>query len=110
MEPVGTPAGPVNRPDSSGAAASGRRAAVEPGRARGRYFADRLLRHANERIKLQMKLGAHNPDRSHRRRAFTLVESLFAMTMASVMFAALYSGLAFGFSIIKAARENSRAT
>ncbi len=57
-----------------------------------------------------MKLGAHNPDRSHRRRAFTLVESLFAMTMASVMFAALYSGLAFGFNIIKAARENSRAT
>ena len=42
--------------------------------------------------------------------AFTLVESLFAMAMAGVMFAALYSGLAFGFSLIKVARENTRAT
>jgi len=32
------------------------------------------------------------------------------MLMAGVMFTALYAGLAFGFRVIKMARENSRAT
>jgi type II secretory pathway pseudopilin PulG len=41
---------------------------------------------------------------------FTLVEALFAMGMAGIMFTALYCGLAFGFKLVKMARENSRAT
>jgi hypothetical protein len=41
---------------------------------------------------------------------FGLVDALFAMTMAGVMFLALYAGLAFGFKVIKFARENTRAT
>jgi hypothetical protein len=45
-----------------------------------------------------------------RTRAFTLVDALFAMAMAGVMFTALYAGLAYGFKIIKMARENTRAT
>jgi len=45
-----------------------------------------------------------------RTRAFTLVDALFAMAMAAVMFTALYAGLAYGFRIIKMARENTRAT
>ena len=42
--------------------------------------------------------------------AFTLMDALFAMVMAGIMFLALYSGLGFGFKLIKLARENSRAT
>ena len=42
--------------------------------------------------------------------AFTLVDAIFAMAIAGVMFTALYGGLAFGFRIIKMARENTRAT
>lgn len=45
-----------------------------------------------------------------RARAFTLVDALFAMAMAGMMFTALYAGLAYGFKIIKMARENTRAT
>ena len=45
-----------------------------------------------------------------RSQGFTLVEAMFAMAMAGIMFLALYSGLAFGFKMIKLARENSRAT
>jgi hypothetical protein len=41
---------------------------------------------------------------------FGLVDALFAMVMAGVMFLALYAGLAFGFKVIKFARENTRAT
>lgn len=41
---------------------------------------------------------------------FGLVDALFAMVIAGVMFLALYSGLAFGFKVIKFARENTRAT
>jgi hypothetical protein len=41
---------------------------------------------------------------------FGLVDALFAMVMAGVMFMALYAGLAFGFNVIKMARENTRAT
>ena len=42
--------------------------------------------------------------------AFTIVEVVFAMGTAAVMFLALYSGLTGGFAIIKLARENTRAT
>jgi type II secretory pathway pseudopilin PulG len=42
--------------------------------------------------------------------AFTLVEVVFAMAMAGMMFLVLYEGLASGFSIIKLARENTRAS
>jgi hypothetical protein len=45
-----------------------------------------------------------------RTRAFSLVDALFAMAMAGVMFTALYAGLAYGFKIIKMGRENTRAT
>lgn len=41
---------------------------------------------------------------------FGLVDALFAMVISGVMFLALYSGLAFGFKVIKFARENTRAT
>jgi hypothetical protein len=40
----------------------------------------------------------------------TLIDALFAMAIAGVMFTALYAGLAFGFNVIKMARENTRAT
>jgi hypothetical protein len=43
-------------------------------------------------------------------RAFSLVDGLFAMALAGVMFTALYAGLAYGFKIIQMARENTRAT
>lgn len=45
-----------------------------------------------------------------RNHAFTLVDAIFAMAVAGVMFTALYAGLAFGFRVIKMARENTRAT
>jgi len=45
-----------------------------------------------------------------RSRAFTLIDALFAMMMAGIMFAALYAGLAYGFKIVRMARENTRAT
>ena len=41
---------------------------------------------------------------------FTLMDALFGMAIAGVMFTALYAGLGFGFRIIKMARENTRAT
>jgi hypothetical protein len=41
---------------------------------------------------------------------FTLVDAIFAMAVAGLMFVALYAGLGFGFRIIKMARENTRAT
>ena len=41
---------------------------------------------------------------------FTLVEVLVAMAIIGVVFMALYSGLAYGFSTIRLARENQRAT
>ena len=51
--------------------------------------------------------------RSAPRRAnggFGLIDALFAMVIAGMMFTALYAGLAFGFRVIKMARENTRAT
>ena len=44
------------------------------------------------------------------RRGFTLIEACFAMMMVAVMFLALYDGLTYGFTLIKLARENTRAT
>ena len=41
---------------------------------------------------------------------FGLIDALFAMAIAGVMFTALYAGLAFGFKVIRLARENTRAT
>jgi hypothetical protein len=41
---------------------------------------------------------------------FTLVDALFAIAVSGVMFLALYAGLAFGFKVIRMARENTRAT
>ena len=48
--------------------------------------------------------------RRGRNHGFTMVEALFAMGLAGIMFVSLYSGLGYGFRIIKLARENSRAT
>lgn len=41
---------------------------------------------------------------------FTIIEVLFTMMMAGVMFTALYAGISSGFAVIKLARENTRAT
>jgi hypothetical protein len=41
---------------------------------------------------------------------FSLTDAMFAMAVAAFMFIALYAGLAFGFKVIKMARENTRAT
>ena len=57
---------------------------------------------------MRLRRGEHTT--RSRNRAFTLVDAIFAMAVAGVMFAALYAGLAFGFRIIKLARENTRAT
>jgi type II secretory pathway pseudopilin PulG len=45
-----------------------------------------------------------------RAQGFALMDALFAMAIAGIMFAALFSGLAFGFKVIRMARENTRAT
>ena len=55
-------------------------------------------------------LRGQRPLKRLRARAFALIDAIFAMALAGVMFAALYAGLAFGFNIIKMARENTRAT
>ena len=58
-----------------------------------------------------MKLTRGEPPPAHRHaRAFSLVDALFAMAVAGVMFSALYAGLAYGFKIVRMARENTRAT
>jgi hypothetical protein len=44
------------------------------------------------------------------RDGFSLVDALFAMAVAAFMFISLYAGLAFGFRVIRLARENTRAT
>jgi hypothetical protein len=54
-----------------------------------------------------MKVTLHQRKRSWRGGSgFTLVDAIFAMAVAGVMFLALYAGLAFGFRIIKLSREN----
>src|ERR1051325_3454190 len=59
-----------------------------------------------------MKIGLYQRQSasSSNHAAFGLVDALFAMVMAGVMFLALYAGLAFGFKVIRFARENTRAT
>ncbi|HWN96258.1 MAG TPA: hypothetical protein VNT99_14575 [Methylomirabilota bacterium] len=58
-----------------------------------------------------MKLKLHECSGCESTRdGFTLVDALFAMGLAAIMFTGLYSGLAFGFRVIKMARENTRAT
>src|SRR3954468_16463899 len=42
--------------------------------------------------------------------AFTLIETVVATMLAGIMLPTLYAGLASGFSIVQAARENLRAT
>jgi uncharacterized protein (TIGR02598 family) len=42
--------------------------------------------------------------------AFSLVEVCFAMALAGMMMTTLYAGLAYGFSVMRLARENTRAT
>jgi len=41
---------------------------------------------------------------------FGLLDAVFAMGIAGVLFGALYAGLSFAFATIKFARENTRAT
>ena len=57
---------------------------------------------------MRLRQGEYIP--LSRSRGLTLVDAIFAMAVAGVMFTALYAGLAFGFRIIKMARENTRAT
>jgi len=59
-----------------------------------------------------MKLNSHQSTRRRRNGAgaFTLVEAIFAIAMAGIMFLALYSGLAFGLHLVQMVRENTRAT
>jgi hypothetical protein len=57
-----------------------------------------------------MKLKLQPPASRKMAYAFTLVDALFAIAAAGVMFLALYAGLAFGFNVIKMSRENTRAT
>jgi hypothetical protein len=58
-------------------------------------------------MKLKLNSGNNWP---RARDGFSLMDALFAMAVAGFMFVALYAGLAFGFKIIKMARENTRAT
>lgn len=41
---------------------------------------------------------------------FGLVDAMFAMAVAGILFGGLYAGLQFGFTTIRFARENTRAT
>ena len=44
------------------------------------------------------------------REAFSLVEVVFAMALAGMMMTVLYAGLTYGFTVMRLARENTRAT
>src|SRR3954464_8960585 len=44
------------------------------------------------------------------RSAFALTEALFGMVIVGVVFAALYSGMTYGFEMVKLSRENLRAS
>ena len=57
-----------------------------------------------------MKLARSNKAVKRGHQGFTLIDALFAVAMAGVMFTSLYAGLAFGFKVIKMTRENTRAT
>ncbi len=58
---------------------------------------------------MQVRLTQH-PRRKSARSGFGIVDALFGMAIAGVMFTTLYAGLGFGFKVIKFARENTRAT
>lgn len=58
---------------------------------------------------MKLTRGGQPLARSHRC-AFTLIDALVGMATSAVMFASLYAGLAYGFKIIRMARENTRAT
>ena len=51
--------------------------------------------------------GTQRPSR--RALAFALPEALFGMVIVGVVFAALYSGMTYGFEMVKLSRENLRA-
>ena len=59
---------------------------------------------------MKLPFGQCPVRRTSRNGGFGLIDALFAMVIAGVMFLALYSGLAFGFKVIRMARENTRAT
>src|SRR3954463_5939155 len=43
-------------------------------------------------------------------RSFALTEALFGMVIVGVVFAALYSGMTYGFEMVRLSRENLRAS
>jgi prepilin-type N-terminal cleavage/methylation domain-containing protein len=49
-------------------------------------------------------------ENTRRNKAFTLIETVVAMSMVSIMGVALYSGLSSGFAVVNMARQNLRAT
>ncbi len=59
-----------------------------------------------------MRIGCHTgqPCRPTARTAFTLVELIVAMAVIGVVVVALYGGISTGFSSVRLARENLRAT
>jgi prepilin-type N-terminal cleavage/methylation domain-containing protein len=57
-----------------------------------------------------MGIKMPSSSRSRAERAFTLVEVVIAVAITSVMFVALYLGIAFGFRVSRSERENLRAT
>src|SRR4051812_34173072 len=44
------------------------------------------------------------------KRGYTTVEVIFAITITSIMFVSLYTGISFGFGVSRTERENLRAT
>jgi len=59
---------------------------------------------------MYMKTRKYVAGTGDRRRAFSLVEVLVAMSVISIAFVSLYAGITSGVAIIKLARENLRAT
>jgi uncharacterized protein (TIGR02598 family) len=57
-----------------------------------------------------MKLELSRAAKSHRPRAFTLVEATIAMGIAGLVLSILYSGITVGFFTVRMGRENLRAT
>ena len=57
-----------------------------------------------------MKITLLKRHAAHAMLGFGMIDALIAMAIAGVMFVALYAGLAFGFNVMKFARENTRAT
>ena len=69
-------------------------------------------RHQYERAALEGSAAAlRGPSAvAARAKAFTLIETLVAMGVVGIMVAALYTAITLGFSSIRTARENLRAT